>query len=312
MCSHANTPNNPKINNMERRHFFRKTGMAAFSIGTLGNISWDGKQYVGDSPTTTDILGPYYRPGSPMRADIIPKGSTGKVMNLSGTVYGADGKTPLKDVLIEAWQCDEHMTYDNTSDDYAFRGAVKSDAKGRYKFRTIIPVPYKDGGDWRPAHIHMRVSSPHHQDLITQVYFKGDPHIAGDFAANTNSSASRILEIKSLASGEHDVHFDITLGTTLQLDDAGYRKVTGLYQLKQGMAEFYREDDLLIMKLNGQIMEGMTYRGNNTFEGGQSFVRARFTMVTGGEPRVQIDLWDVPGQPQFKSSFEGVRSLRYG
>lgn len=69
---------------------------------------------------------------------------------------------------------EENEHYDNTSDVYLFRGAVKSDEDGKYAFKTIVPVPYKANPDneasWRPAHIHMRVSVADQQDLITQIY----------------------------------------------------------------------------------------------------------------------------------------------
>ena len=59
-------------------------------------------------------------------------------MHLIGTVYQKDGKTPLANTLIEAWQCDENEHYDNTSDEYLFRGAVKTDIDGKYAFKTIL------------------------------------------------------------------------------------------------------------------------------------------------------------------------------
>src|ERR671912_3021055 len=119
---------------MKRRSFIKKSSLVAISVSAFGGIHWNGKNFVGDTPTTTDILGPFYRPGAPMRSNIIPPGSKGEVLHLSGTVFKKDGKTPLENVLIEAWQCDEKETYDNTSDDYLLRGAVKSDKSGNYSF----------------------------------------------------------------------------------------------------------------------------------------------------------------------------------
>ena len=145
---------------MKRRTFIKQSALTAFSVAAYGALNFNGKSFEGSDETTTDILGPFYRPGSPMRSNLIPAGSTGQVMKLYGTVYKQDGKTPMKDTLIEAWQCDEHEVYDNTSDDYRFRGAVKTGNDGKYEFKTIVPVPYKVGGDeWRPAHVHYRVSS---------------------------------------------------------------------------------------------------------------------------------------------------------
>ena len=166
---------------MKRRSFLKQSTLSAFSIATVGTIHWNGKSFEGNNPTTTDILGPFYRPGCPIRTNLVPAGSNGVPMTLEGTVYQTDGQTPQSNVLIEAWQCDENEVYDNTSDDYLFRGATKTGKNGKYYFHTIVPVPYEASEDsWRPAHIHLRISSPSHQDLITQIYFKGDPHINED------------------------------------------------------------------------------------------------------------------------------------
>ncbi len=297
---------------MKRRSFIKDTSLTAFSIAAFGAISWNGKAFVGDNETTTDILGPYYRPGAPMGSNLVPPGSTGKRLHLSGTVYHYDKKTALSNVLIEAWHCDENATYDNVSDKYLYRGAVKTGKDGKYSFKTIIPVPYKDGEDWRPAHIHMRISSANHQDLITQIYFKGDLHIEKDAAANAPQSAKRILEIKAKSTIENEVTFDIVMGKTYLLEDAGYKKITGLYQLNKGNAEFYREDDLLFLKLNGQIMEGLVYKGNNTFEGGLNFNKARFEMLANGDVRTYLSMWNMPNDKRFFETYEGVKLMKYG
>ena len=48
---------------MKRRTFIRDSSLLAISVGVFGKIKWDGRSYVGEDPTTTDILGPFYRPG---------------------------------------------------------------------------------------------------------------------------------------------------------------------------------------------------------------------------------------------------------
>jgi protocatechuate 3,4-dioxygenase beta subunit len=298
---------------MKRRDFIKNSSLVAFSVSAFGFTKWNGKIFVGDTPTTTDILGPFYRPGAPMRSNIIPTGSKGIPLNLHGTIFKKDGKTPLSNVLIEAWQCDEHERYDNTSDDYVFRGAVKTGRDGCYAFKTIVPVPYKDGEDWRPAHIHMRISSNDHQDLITQIYFKGDPHIEEDAAARSPESINRILEIKKSSSNESKVRFDVVMGNTFQLNNEGYKKITGLYKLKDGMAEFIKEDDLLILKLNGQIMEGLVYKGNNSFEGGIGYNKVKFEIMANGDVKAKITMWDSWSEDQkFLELREGIKFLKYG
>ena len=297
---------------MKRRKFIKSSTLTAFSISAFGAIHWNGKSFAGDTVTTTDILGPFYRPGSPMRSNLIPAGSTAEVMHLGGTIFQKDGKTPMSNTLIEAWQCDENEIYDNTSDDYLFRGAVKTDGYGKYSFKTIVPVPYKDGDDWRPAHIHLRISSADHQDLITQIYFKGDPHIIEDTAAASPESVSRILDIKKNSARENEVKFDVVMGKSFPLDDAGYNKITGLYKLNNGMAEFNRQDDLLFLKLNGQIMEGLVYKGDNSFEGGIGFNKVKFELLTNGDVKTLITMWDSWSEDdRFLEEYQGIKVLKY-
>ena len=297
---------------MKRRKFIKSSTLTAFSISAFGAIHWNGKSFAGDTVTTTDILGPFYRPGSPMRSNLISAGSTGEVMHLGGTIFQKDGKTTMSNVLIEACQCDENEIYDNTSDDYLFRGAVKTDGYGKYSFKTIVPVPYKDGDDWRPAHIHLRISSADHQDLITQIYFKGDPHIIEDAAAASPQSASRILDIKKNFDSENEVMFDVVMGKSFPLDDAGYDKIAGLYQLNDGMAEFNRQDDLLFLKLNGQIMEGLVYKGDNSFEGGIGFNKVKFELLPNGDVKTFITMWDSWSEDdRFLEEYEGIKVLKY-
>ena len=299
---------------MKRRRFILQSGLTAMSLSAFGNISWNGQKYIGSNPTTSDILGPYYRPGSPLRSDLIPAGNSAPIMELSGTVYDEDGVTSLSDVLIESWQCDEHEVYDNTSDEYLFRGSQRTDANGRYAFRTIVPIPYKDGVvGWRPAHIHLRISSPNRQDLITQIYFKDDPHLSSDPAANASDAQNRILEIRQNEAGDSLVDFDIVLSQSYGLDDAGYRKIAGLYQVEQGLMEYYREDELLFVKFNGQILEGYAYRGNNTFVGGNNMNSVRFEISQDGMVKANITFWDNwPGVEMFPMKMEGKKVFKYG
>lgn len=298
---------------MKRRKFIKDSALTVVSLSAFGSIHWNGQGFVGATPTTTDILGPFYRPGAPFRRNLIPANSTGEVLHLIGTVYAPDEKTPLSDVLIESWQCDENRKYDNTSDEYKLRGATKTGQDGKYAFRTIIPIPYDDGGEWRPAHIHLRISSADYQDLVTQIYFKGDPYIDGDPAAASPQSVRRILDIKTNESNEKVVEFNIVLNETFPLDDAGFRKITGLYQLENGMAEFIREDDLLVMKLNGQIQEGLVYKGDNIFAGGIGFNHVKFEILSTGDVKASITLWENWSEDdKWLEVQEGTKFLKYG
>lgn len=285
---------------MKRRTFITQTSLMAFSISAFGAIKWNGSSFEGDTPTTTDILGPFYRPGSPIRSNIIPPGSKGIPLHLSGTIFKKDGKTPDGEALIEIWQCDDHQVYDNSSDAYLCRGALKTGADGKYHFTTIVPVPYQanpnNDDSWRPAHIHMRVSSPSQQDLITQIYFKGDEYIDKDGSASAPEAVNRILEMTTNAKNEKKVRFDVILSESYSLGESEYKKIEGLYRTDQKIAdserifEFIRKDDLLFMKLKGQYLEGLRYVGNNTFEGGRGFPKISFDLQQGGQVKANIKM----------------------
>jgi catechol 1,2-dioxygenase len=276
---------------MLRRKFLKDTGMVAMGVGVFGSIRWSNDRFIGDTPTTTDILGPYYRPNAPIRININPAGYSGKSFHLSGTIFNADGTTPFGNCLVEIWQCDEKQVYDNTSDDYKYRGSQKTDTKGKYHFITAPPVAYKiseQSNDYRPAHIHMRISGEGQQDLVTQIYFKGDPHIEKDPFSSMPQAASRILPITKNNKHEEMVLFDVVMAKEFKPSDSVFKRISGVYQMNNNsLREFYKEGDSLFMKLNGQIVSVLSYKGNNEFVSASNTV-AHFELQTDGGVKVCV------------------------
>ena len=86
---------------MKRRKFIENSAMLALTVGVFGKIKWDGEKYVGTDPTTTDILGPFYRPGAPFKTNLIQPGTKGETLYFSGTIFGKDGKSPVNGALVE-------------------------------------------------------------------------------------------------------------------------------------------------------------------------------------------------------------------
>ncbi|HLP36896.1 hypothetical protein [Lacibacter sp.] len=278
---------------MQRRTFIKNSSLTVISISAFGGLNWNGNKYEGDTPTTTDILGPFYRPGAPLRTNLRLPGSNGAPIVLKGIIFKEDGKTPVNNAFVEIWHCDEHEVYDNASDDYNYRGAQKTKADGKYAFKSILPVPYKadpnNEASWRPAHIHLRVSVPGQQDLITQLYFKGGKYVETDTWASAPQAINRILDVSKNASGESEVIFNVTMHKEIPLDKKVYDKITGLYSMDDdSKIEFIQNDDLLFMKRNGQLMAGLTYKGNNSFEGGIGFPKVRFEILTNGGSKAVI------------------------
>jgi protocatechuate 3,4-dioxygenase beta subunit len=274
---------------MQRKKFLKDTCMVAIGVGVFGSIRWSNDRFVGDTPTTTDILGPFYRPNAPFRTNINPAGYSGNMFHLSGTVFKADGKTPFKNCLVEIWQCDANKVYDNTSDEYKYRGAQKTDAKGKYHFITSHPVPYKiseQSEDYRPAHIHMRISGEGQQDLVTQVYFKGDPYLEKDMYSSSPRAASRIIPITKNNKNEEMVQFDVVMAKEFKPSDRVFEQICGVYEMNNHvLREYYRDGDSLFTKVNGQIMSVLTYKGNNEFISATGFV-VRFELQKDGGVKV--------------------------
>lgn len=275
---------------MRRREFIKDSGVFALGIGAFGHLRWEEGKFVGDTPTTTDILGPFYRPDAPFRANLNPPDFNGEVLHLSGIVFKEDGKTPLKDCLIEIWQCQQDTLYDNVSEKFRYRASQKTSKDGKYRFTTAVPIPYAvedNPGAIRPAHIHMRLSAKDHQDLITQIYMKGDPHLETDPSTKSGLSFSRILTLKQVRAHESELRFDIVLRKEYLPDDAVFYKVSGVYKMSdQSKMKFYREGSSLFYKTNNQILGGLSYDGNNTFVGGVNDTEARFELLPQGNAKV--------------------------
>ena len=112
------------------------------AVSASGFIRFNGTNFESDCATTTDILGLFYCPGSPLRTNFIRKGDAGIIVLLNGTIRHSDCTTPYKKAKIELWHCDNAGVYDNATDEYRYRGTSFTDDGGNYSFNTILPVPY--------------------------------------------------------------------------------------------------------------------------------------------------------------------------
>lgn len=255
---------------MQRRKFIRNSMFTAMAVSTHGYVRFNGENFEGDCATTTDILGPFYRPEAPVRSDMIVKGSAGQVVMLKGKVRHKDCTTPLKNACVELWHCDEKGVYDNESADFRYRARTYCDDKGNYEFKTVLPVPYDVGdGTIRPAHFHMLISAPGYQALITQLYFNGDPHNSKDPSASSPEAKNRTLDIKDDKGGAKAVTFNVSMREKLPPDNAVLDRLSGSY-LREGAepVEFYKRAGMLWVKDSESINGGyaMEYVGNNSFE----------------------------------------------
>jgi protocatechuate 3,4-dioxygenase beta subunit len=120
-----------------------------------------------DEPTLRQTEGPFFKPSSPERADLIEPGMAGQPIDLVGFVLTRRCK-PVPGALVDLWHADAKGEYDNSG--FRLRGHVRADADGRYRFRTIVPGVYEG----RTRHFHVKVAPPSGRLLTTQLYFPGE------------------------------------------------------------------------------------------------------------------------------------------
>jgi protocatechuate 3,4-dioxygenase beta subunit len=181
--------------------------------------------------TPRQTEGPFYPNKLPLDTDndllIINDALTpavGEITHLTGRVLDLKGN-PLRNVLVEIWQCDSSGAYLHTDSgnrekrDANFQGFGRflTSTGGDYYFRTIKPVPYPG----RTPHIHFKIKKGGKELFTTQCYVKGEPlnERDGIFRSirDPKARAAVLVEfaaIKESRVGELAARFDIVLGVT--------------------------------------------------------------------------------------------------
>jgi protocatechuate 3,4-dioxygenase beta subunit len=116
--------------------------------------------------TFPDGDGPYYYPNTPYRKKFVPNKNNGEKLIVSGRLFKSDCKTVIPNATLDIWQADENGNYQK---DW-YRGKIKTDAQGKYRFETVMPKGYGKGTGYRPAHIHFKIEI-NNQVLVTSEMF---------------------------------------------------------------------------------------------------------------------------------------------
>jgi protocatechuate 3,4-dioxygenase beta subunit len=109
------------------------------------------------APTPEDGLGPFYKPNAPVRSKV------GDGYVLFGTVKSAKDCSVVPGAKIEIWLAATDGSYD---DDH--RATLLAGESGSYRFESNTPPKY----NFRPPHIHVRVTAEGFRTLVTQHYPK--------------------------------------------------------------------------------------------------------------------------------------------
>jgi len=252
---------------MQRRTFLKDAALGAVAVSASGFISFNGTKYVGVCETTTDILGPFYRPNSPVRTNLVIPNDPGTKLLLNGKVKHDDCTTPFKKAKVKIWHCSSKGEYDNSSDEFRYRATTFSDDSGKYFFNTILPIPYSTGnGNYRPAHYHLMITAEGYQPLITQLYFTGDKYLSKDSSSSSPTAKRRILNVETLDDKSKKVVFDISLSKKLAAEVSSLDKLEGTYSFENAgrKIRFFRNGNELWMK-NEVYGMNLEYIGNNSF-----------------------------------------------
>lgn len=170
------------------------------------------------------IEGPYYVPNAPeygargtigMRDD-----EPGTPLVWSGQIRSVDG-TPMAGGSVQLWHADSNGFYSQYAPglpEWNLRGTFTTGEDGRFEITTVRPAPYQIPTDgacgkliaaagwhaWRPAHLHVKVNAPGHEELTAQLYFPGDAHNEDDIASAVKPEL--VLDVQGDESGETVVY----------------------------------------------------------------------------------------------------------
>jgi protocatechuate 3,4-dioxygenase beta subunit len=154
--------------------------------------------------------------------DFVEKGPR---LEISGTVFQADGKTPAVGVVIYVYHTDQtgHYTARNNESGWGkrhgtLRGWMKTDARGFYRFYTLMPAAYPGRKD--PAHIHVTIKEPDKNEYwIDEYVFESDPLLTQEEKNKAeNRGGSGIVRLSDSNGKLHGVR-NIYLGRNIP----GYR-----------------------------------------------------------------------------------------
>ena len=164
-----------------------------FAQGTLVGGPCEGCEAVfeyGDRALTpTATLPDFDRPG--------PR------LELTGTVYGPDGKTPAVGVILYIYHTNQSGVYETRGGETGWarrhglvRAWIRTDETGRYTFHTLKPGSYPDRS--QPAHIHGTILEPDGRYYwIDSWHFRGDPLLDEEAEdADTAYGGSGIVELE--------------------------------------------------------------------------------------------------------------------
>jgi protocatechuate 3,4-dioxygenase beta subunit len=129
----------------------------------------------------------------------------GEPLQVSGTVYAADGRTPMAGAALYIYHTDIHGYYSPGGREESkprLKGNLTTDSQGRFLIQTIKPGAYPQGNV--PAHVHVEISMEGSEKQFFELRFAGDPLIS-EARVKRAREAGKFASILALEKGSDGV-----------------------------------------------------------------------------------------------------------
>jgi catechol 1,2-dioxygenase len=153
----------------------------------------------GQTETTANLLGPFWRMNSPRTENggsIVRSPTPGPAVFVDVHLKDVNGR-PIAGAECDVWHSSTEGFYEHQDPkqaDMNLRGKFFTDDSGHFSFRSIKPAGYpipingpvgdllraQGRHNMRPAHVHFLIYKPGFKTHISQVYLPDDPNIETD------------------------------------------------------------------------------------------------------------------------------------
>ena len=153
----------------------------------------------GQTETTANLLGPFWRMNSPRTANgesIVRSPTPGDPIFVNAWVGDQQGR-PVVGAEVDVWHTSGEGIYENQDPaqaDMNLRGKFTTDKDGHISFRSVKPAGYpipingpvgellraQGRHNMRPAHVHFLIFKPGFKTQFSQVYSSDDPNLETD------------------------------------------------------------------------------------------------------------------------------------